>query len=313
MLNPVWLRTLQAVVEVGSFADAARHLGYTPSAVSQQMSRLERNIDTPLFIRDGRRVIPTSAAIRLAERATALLAMLSSLDLTDDTGDDVTPLRLGTCARGLHYIRPALRQLAEDSAHVALSMTTGESPQLVEDVAAGALDVAVVCRYNLVPRIWPGQVVSCLLANEPLAVLLPAGHPLAQPWTTISDMRHEWWITGPEASDESTSLLRSCAAAGFQPRVAARVQDFEAAVELVLNGFGVTVVPATVELPAEACGVVSVPMAGLTFRSIEVVHAASDDSSATETFMASLYPQARGRSTVASGTEGGRRMLGLPG
>ncbi|HEY0166435.1 MAG TPA: LysR family transcriptional regulator [Jatrophihabitans sp.] len=312
MLNPVWLQTLQAVIEFGSFADAARQLGYTPSAVSQQMSRLERSIGAPLFTRDGRRVIPTSAAIRLAERATAPLAMLSSLDLAEDTGDDVTPLRLGTCAGGLHYIRPALRQWAEDSPQVALSMTAGESSQLVEDVAVGALDVAVVCRYNLVPRIWPGQLANSLLANESLVVLLPASHPLARPWTAVSDMRHEWWITGPETSDESTALLRTCAAAGFEPRVAARVQDYEAAVELVLNGFGVTVAPATLDLASKNAGVVAIPVAGLPFRSVEVVRAATDDSIALANFIASLYPAAHGRSTAASDAEG-RRMLGLPG
>jgi DNA-binding transcriptional LysR family regulator len=292
VLNPVWLRTLRAVIELGSFADAARQLGYTPSAVSQQMSRLERSIDTPLFKRDRRGIVSTPAAIRLAERATPLLDMLANLDLSDDAAGTITQLRIGICAGGLRYARRALRQLAEDGTQVALSMTTGESTQLVDQVNSGALDVAVVCRYNLVPRIWPGQLASWPLADEPLAVLVRSGHPVAgQPSATLTDVRNEWWITGPKTGDDNSCLLRSCAAAGFEPRVVARVQDRDTARELVLAGVGVTLVPAGADPPDESDsspGVVSVPLIGPTFRRIEVVHIAADRSAATAAFVAGL-------------------------
>ncbi|MGC7094456.1 LysR family transcriptional regulator [Amycolatopsis lurida] len=305
MLNPVWLRTLGAVVELGSFADAARLLGYSPSAVSQQMSRLERAIDRPLFTRDRRGVVPTSAAIRLAERATPLLDMLANLDQSEDAGVGVTQLRIGVCADALRYARPALRRLAESGAPLSLSMTVRESTVLVDEIAAGSLDVALVCRYHLVPRTWPGQVATWPLADEPLGVLVPAGHPVAaRPSVTFAGLRDEWWITGPETGDEFSHLQRSCATAGFSPRVAARAEDRDTARELVLNGLGVTLVPAAVEPPP---GLVAVPVTGPACRRIEVVHSVADNSAATVGFVLCLRESAR------PSTSEGRGAAALPG
>jgi DNA-binding transcriptional LysR family regulator len=288
MLNPVWLRTLRAVVELGSFADAARRLGYTPSAVSQQMSRLERSIDTPLFLRDRRGMIPTSAAIRLAERAAGLLDLLADLDQADVTENDKTNLRIGICSGGLQYARPALGRLVADDARVLLSTASGESTKLVDEIVRGILDAAIVCRYQVVPRIWPSQIVSWPLADELPAVLLPVTHPAAYHRSVaLADVRDEWWVTGPETNDESVCLRLSCAAAGFQPRVAARVHDRCMAMELVSNGFGISLVSGT-DLPDMPAGVVAVPLAGHAFRRIEVVHATSAVSAVTMTFVANL-------------------------
>lgn len=59
MLNPLHLRTLESVLRNGSFAHAARSLGYSGSAVSQQISALERQVRAPLFERDAHGVRPT--------------------------------------------------------------------------------------------------------------------------------------------------------------------------------------------------------------------------------------------------------------
>ena len=66
MLNPVHLKTLTVVLRFGSFADAARYMGYTSSAVSQQISALERQLKVRLFDRDARSIRPTSAAVEIA-------------------------------------------------------------------------------------------------------------------------------------------------------------------------------------------------------------------------------------------------------
>jgi DNA-binding transcriptional LysR family regulator len=135
--EPAWLRTLRSVVEVGSFAAAARLLGYTPSAVSQQMSRLERSMDVPLFKRDRRAVTPTGAAIRLAARATPLLNMLSNLDLPETADEAATPLRIGTCSGGLVHVGPTLRHLTENGSLIDLLLLAAESIALVDNLIAG--------------------------------------------------------------------------------------------------------------------------------------------------------------------------------
>ncbi len=78
MLNPVHLQTLTAVIQSGSFADAARQLGYTGSAVSQQIAALERAVKMPLFERDARSVKPTPAGQFVAERSKEAIAALAA-------------------------------------------------------------------------------------------------------------------------------------------------------------------------------------------------------------------------------------------
>ncbi|HEX4728577.1 MAG TPA: LysR family transcriptional regulator [Jatrophihabitans sp.] len=296
----MWLRTLSAVVEVGSFADAARHLGYTPSAVSQQMSRLERSVDVQLFNRDRRGIVPTEAAIRLAARATNLLNMLSNLDQPDGHDGPITPLRIGTCSGGLNYLRPPLRQLTEGDSLIDLSLITGDSAQLVDAVGVGNLDVAVVCRYSLVPRVWPSHLTTCLLADEPLAVLLPADHPLVAGLTiTLADLEQEWWITGPEASDENTCLVRACAVAGFHPRIAARVRDWGMVSELTADGFGASLVSLGPVEPYQNAEVARLPLTGSAYRRVEIVYAATNDSPLMANFIAQLRRMYPGRPAAA--------------
>jgi DNA-binding transcriptional LysR family regulator len=79
MLDPLHLRTLTTVLQTGSFAVAARQLGYTPSAVSQQIAALERAVRLPVFERGARSVRPTPAAALLAVRGQEVLAALGVL------------------------------------------------------------------------------------------------------------------------------------------------------------------------------------------------------------------------------------------
>ncbi len=93
MLNPVHLRTLATVLRCGSFADAARQLGYTPSAVSQQISTLERQLKVALFERDARSIRATPAAEFIVENSSAALGSLRTLE------DDISLLLGGVIGR----------------------------------------------------------------------------------------------------------------------------------------------------------------------------------------------------------------------
>ena len=80
MLNPVHLRTLVEVVKTGSFAEAARRLGYTSSAVSQQISAFERAVGVTLFEREAHSIRPASAALLIADRGGELLAAFDGFE-----------------------------------------------------------------------------------------------------------------------------------------------------------------------------------------------------------------------------------------
>ena len=86
MINPLHLRSLAAVLRTGSFATAAQELGYTPSAVSQQVSALERETQLVLFERAARSVRPTPAAELLAQRSGEVLALLEAASSTARAG-----------------------------------------------------------------------------------------------------------------------------------------------------------------------------------------------------------------------------------
>ena len=79
MVNPIHLKTLLEVIRHGSFAAAAVHLGYTASAVSQQMSALERETGTTLFERSARAAVPTEAAVVMSRHAAKVLTDMDAL------------------------------------------------------------------------------------------------------------------------------------------------------------------------------------------------------------------------------------------
>src|SRR5919198_4924549 len=79
MINPLHVQTVREVVRSGSFADAARNLGYTASAVSQQVAALERASGVVLFERRARSIRPTDAAFLLVRKGSDVLSAIDSL------------------------------------------------------------------------------------------------------------------------------------------------------------------------------------------------------------------------------------------
>jgi DNA-binding transcriptional LysR family regulator len=113
-LKPTHLRALAEVVRTGSFAEAAQALGYTPTAVSQQVAALERSLGVRLVVREPHRICCTPAAVRLAERARHALEVLATLadDARALARGQSGRLRIGTAldpAAGL--LAPTLRRL----------------------------------------------------------------------------------------------------------------------------------------------------------------------------------------------------------
>ncbi len=109
MLNPLHLRTLTTVLQTGSFAVAARRLGYTPSAVSQQIAALERAVRLPLFEREARIIRPTPAATFLATRGQEVLAALGALqdDVRGLADGAIGTIRLGSFPTASQHLLPA--------------------------------------------------------------------------------------------------------------------------------------------------------------------------------------------------------------
>lgn len=239
VLNPVHLQTLRAVVATGSFASAARELGYTASAVSQQMEALERSAGLTLFERGARGVQITAPAHLLAERAARVLSELDDLD------GDVQSIAAGRSGRlkvgcfptaGARILPAALSRLRETHPCVEVSLRIAEPSETIAMVESGELDVAFGYEYAALTRTWPSELAREALLVEDLVFLSPPG---AEP----ADASAEWITSGAGTAGEATTY-RICADLGFVPTVALRTEYYDLVTEFVAAGLGVAIVPA---------------------------------------------------------------------
>ncbi|GHH50660.1 LysR family transcriptional regulator [Lentzea cavernae] len=247
MLNPVHLRTLVEVVKTGSFAEAARRLGYTSSAVSQQISAFERAVGVPLFEREAHSIRPAAAALLIADRGGELLAALDGFEheVKAMVQGLRGRLRIGTFPTASSRIVPrALAALQAELPGAEFRLDEAEPDDVLPLVLTGELDLALVYAYDLVPRTWPGELTVLPLLDESLLVMVPAGHQAAKNNVRLEDLRDERWIASRDGTSGATCLTRLCAAAGFAPRITFRSNDYEVVQSLVAAGVGVALVPA---------------------------------------------------------------------
>ena len=264
MLNPLHLRTLTAVLQSGSFAVAARRLGYTPSAVSQQIAALERATRLPLFEREARSIRPTPAAALLASRGQEVLAALGALhdDLRGLADGAAGTVRLGSFPTASEQLLPAaLAGLAASHPSVEVLLDEGEPVELTQRLQDGDLDVALVYRYSRVPARRPRTLTVTPLLREDLLLLLAADHPAAAAAEApIEQFADAVWVTTRQGTEGATCLHRMCADAGFEPRITYRSNDYDVIRSFVRSGLGIALVPVLGHVPDP--GVVTVRPAG---------------------------------------------------
>lgn len=247
MLNPIHLRTLVTVIRSGSFADAARDLGYTSSAVSQQVASLERALRLPLFERGAQSITPTPIALSLAERANDVLGTLVMLE------DEIAAigagqrgvLRLGSFATLSERLLP--RWLAEHRRRfpqVDVRLDEGEPHELIPRVQLAELDIALVYRYDGVPVGWPAGLRQVPLLSEELFIIAPVNHRLAQADSVaMNELADERWISTTIATSCTRCLYALAAAHDFEPDIALRSDNYAVIGGLVASELGIALVP----------------------------------------------------------------------
>lgn len=247
MLNPNHLRTLQECIRTGSFAEAGRSLGYTASAVSQQMLLLERAVGASLFERCPRSTRHTGLAAWLAEHSRAALAALDALEAEVQSmrGGDRGSLRLASFSTANVGILPeVLSGVVAERPDAEVQLVEGEPDDVLGKVLAGDVDLALVFEYDLDPREWPPGLTVVDLLAEPMRLLLPKGHPRRRsPRIALKDLADATWISTRDDTAGSRSFVRLAAAAGFIPRVVFQTNDYAVIRDLVARGLGIAVVP----------------------------------------------------------------------
>ncbi|KQX10357.1 transcriptional regulator [Streptomyces sp. Root431] len=244
MIEARHLRVLRAVAATGSFSAAARELGCTQPAVSQQMKALETSAGTPLLIRTGREMRLTQAGEVLVRHASGILAGLTAAEeeVAAIAGLRAGRVRLVSFPSGSSTLVPtALAALRAKHPGTRVSLVEAEPPRSIEMLREGDCDVALAFRYGAGQAEWDDLVVRPLLADR-LVGLVPEGHRLAGAGSVgIAELAEESWIAGcPRCRRQ---LVDVCEEAGFTPRIDFATDDYPAVVGLVGAGLGVAVLP----------------------------------------------------------------------
>jgi DNA-binding transcriptional LysR family regulator len=246
MLDVRRLRTLREVALHGTIRAAAESLSFTPSAVSQQLSALERELGYELLERRGRSVHLTAAGRVLVERAEPILAQLADAEAEAKaaSGAGEPQVRIASFASAAATI---VAEAAADGldAHIVES-----DPRVgLARLRAGDVDLAILWEYDFVPLRVSGAVELVPLFDDPIDVVMPRTHPAAAaPDVELAALADEPWINSTNASSCHPFLERACLAAGFEPRIAAETNDHRTLHHLVASGVGLAVIPVLSQL-----------------------------------------------------------------
>ncbi|WP_308820123.1 LysR family transcriptional regulator [Pseudonocardia alni] len=238
------LRYLAAVAQEGSVSAAARHLQVSQPTLSRQLRDLERRLGTVLFVRSGRRLVPTPPGEVLVQRAIRLLAdaeaALDEVRLASEGRKG--HLTVGFAGSGINGpLGAALKRLRTELPDVSLSLVDFfDNADMTAGLLNGRLDVAV---QRLPVR--DARIETRLWTREPLTLFLPESHALARtdapaPVSLLGEIPLVIWPReqAPLAHDEIIAL---CHRAGVVPRIGARGHTVQTLLALVAAEFGAAV------------------------------------------------------------------------
>jgi DNA-binding transcriptional LysR family regulator len=259
------LRLLREVERRGTVAATATALHLTPSAVSQQLAGLARELDVPLLERVGRGVRLTGQARVLLRHADAVSAQLEEAraDLLAFDAGTVGEVRIGSLASTIAaVVGPALARLRHERPGVRLLVREREPVAAIAGLDAGDLDVVVAVDHPGGPRRDDARYDRVDLLSDVLDVLLPADHPLADRVTLdLGELAEDEWVAAATDDACAAITLAACAAAGFAPDVRHHTQEYDALAALVAAGAGVALVPRLAH-PLRPSGLRVLPLTG---------------------------------------------------
>ena len=263
------LEILRELGALGSVKAVAETLMVTPSAVSQQLSLLQRNVEVPLTRKEGRNLVLTEAGQVLADAGAAVVSAMADARTAIGAyhGTTAAPVTLsGFHSAGQALFAPLARILdAPGQPRIQLSD---------EDVAQHDFP-ALTARYDLVlahrmdhsPR-WPAERVAVIpLAHEPLDVALPAEHRLAgQDTVTAADVVGEAWVTSHAGYSPADVLSAVAAVSSRELNIVHRINDYSTVAALVAAGGVVGLLPRHTARPVLNRGMVLRPLEGISTR-----------------------------------------------
>jgi len=238
----------------GSIARTADALGYTPSAVSQQLAVLEREAGTPLLDRTARSAGLTDAGRRLAVYAERILAMVeeAEADLSARAAEPSGRVVVTAFPSAAVAFAPALARSLRAHPKLSLLLRQSSPSEGLQLVRSGEVEAAIVDD-------WTGRLAASLqemnhdrgvlsyyhLVRDPLVLVVARGHPAANPERPVDlrALRDEPWLAAPSGEPSRQAVDRLLAAVGVTPPVPSEFEGLGTVVNLVARGLGIAIMP----------------------------------------------------------------------
>jgi DNA-binding transcriptional LysR family regulator len=238
------LEVFLAVMEHSTVTRTAEVLRVSPGAVSLQLKALGQELRTPLFVRSGKRILPTPHAFRFAEHAREVVRRMAEIhrDFADAPSEDSRPFHFASGATTLIYrLGPPLRTLRRRFPHADLHVTVGPTERIVGGLIDRKFDLGLIS----LPLAQPDLTILPLYQEE-LLVIRPASGLTTD--TSVSaiqtrEMASAPFLLYPQGSNMRAIIERWFRQLGITPRVIMEADDTEVIKRLVESGFGYSILP----------------------------------------------------------------------
>jgi DNA-binding transcriptional LysR family regulator len=255
MLDTHRLRLLREFAERGTIAATAAALGYTPSAVSQQLAALERESGAVLLDRTARTAELTDAGRRLVEHAERILAMVEAAEADLSSAGPTGRVTVTAFPTAAVAFGPAL--VRRIRAHPGLSLLLRETDREegLRLVRSGEADVALIADWSgRLTRPGPGRSDAdeetgvlrfYRLLRDPVVLVLPRGHPFADPAKPVDldELRDESWLAAPIGEPSRQAVDRLLVGTGGMPPAPWEFEGLSTILSLVARGIGIAALP----------------------------------------------------------------------
>lgn len=245
MLDVHRLRLLHEFAERGTIAGVAAALGYTPSAVSQQLAALEREAGAQLLDRTPRAAELTEAGRRLASRAAEILALVEAAEADLAAPEPAGRVAISAFPTAAVAFAPAVTRTARAHPGLSVLMRQTAGREVLRMVKAGQVDVAIADDWT--GRLASGQQALRFypLITDPLVLVVPRGHWASEPRNAVSlhKLRDEPWLAPPVGEASRRAVDQVLIAAGGVGEAPSEFEGLATILSLVARGTGIAILP----------------------------------------------------------------------
>lgn len=267
------LRTIREVAARGTIAAAADALGYTASAVSQQVAALERAIGLAVLERVGRGVRLTDVGRELVLHADGVLARV---EVTEAALEEVVAAPRGEVRLAVFesvasaLVPDVVGLLARRHPDLVVGSRELDPDEVPDALRLGEVDVAFVLDYPHAPGPREDGLEYLVLGRERFRLVAPANQGLP-PVVDLASLAARPFVASPPHVSCGRCVVQACREAGFEPVIRHEVDGYPAALRLVAGGAGVALVPdlGLIDVPA---GVAIRELAESVYRTIELAY-----------------------------------------